>query len=67
MRSLFSFIFSFCFPLVLAFVGLSLTFLLFAAFSAVGALYLWRQLPETRGQSLEEIADYWRFRSGEKP
>ncbi len=67
MRSLFSFIFSFCFPLVLAFLGLSLTFLFFAAFSAVGALYLWRQLPETRGQSLEQIADYWRLRSGEKP
>jgi sugar porter (SP) family MFS transporter len=65
-RSLFSLIFSFCFPLVLALLGLSLTFLIFATISAAGAFYLRRELPETRGQSLEQIADYWRFRSGKK-
>ena len=67
MRSLFGFVFSLFFPLALAFLGLSLTFLLFATIGAAGAFYLWRQLPETRGKSLEEIADYWRLRSGAQP
>jgi major inositol transporter-like SP family MFS transporter len=64
MRSIFRFVFSLIFPSVLAFLGLNLTFLLFTAFCAAGALYLWRQLPETKGMSLEEIGDYWCQKSG---
>ena len=63
MRSIFRFVFSLSFPSVLAFLGLSLTFLLFAFFCAAGLFYFWRRLPETKGKSLEEIRDYWRFNS----
>jgi MFS family permease len=63
MRSIFRFVFSLIFPSVLAFLGLSLTFLLFAFFCAAGLLYFWRRLPETKGKSLEEIGDYWRVNS----
>jgi sugar porter (SP) family MFS transporter len=63
MRSIFRFIFSLIFPSVLAFLGLSLTFLLFAFFCAAGLFYFWRHLPETKGKSLEEIGHYWRFKS----
>jgi sugar porter (SP) family MFS transporter len=63
MRSIFRFVFSLTFPSVLAFLGLSLTFLLFAFFCAAGLFYFWRRLPETKGKSLEEIGDYWRVNS----
>jgi len=65
MRSIFRFVFSLGFPSVLAFLGLSLTFLLFALFCAAGLLYFWLRLPETKGKSLEEIGDYWRLNSGQ--
>jgi len=63
MRSVFRFVFSLIFPSVLAFLGLSLTFLLFALCCAAGLFYFWRRLPETKGKSLEEIGDYWRLNS----
>jgi hypothetical protein len=67
MRSFFRFIFSLIFPSLLAFLGLNLALLLFAIFCAAGAFYLWRRLPETKEKSLEQIADYWRFKSVEQP
>jgi sugar porter (SP) family MFS transporter len=63
MRSIFRFVFSLIFPSVLAFLGLSLTFLLFTFFCAAGLFYFWRRLPETKGKSLEEIGSYWRVKS----
>jgi sugar porter (SP) family MFS transporter len=66
MRSFFRFVFSLIFPLGLALLGLNLALLLFAAFCVAGALYLWRRLPETKEMSLEQIADYWRFKSGKQ-
>lgn len=66
MRSLFAFTFSLFFPMVLAALGMSLTFMAFMIISAAGAFYLWRQLPETKGKSLEEIADYWSVKAGSR-
>ena len=66
MRSCFRFVFSLIFPSVLTFLGLNLALLLFATFCAGGALYLWRQLPETREKSLEQIGDYWRLKLGKQ-
>jgi hypothetical protein len=33
----------------------------FALLCAAGLFYFCRRLPETKGKSLEEIAEYWRF------
>ncbi|KXO94823.1 transporter [Tsukamurella pulmonis] len=47
------------FPSFLEAVGTT-SFLLFAVLSLLGAAYVWRFVPETRGKSLEEIEEYWR-------
>jgi SP family galactose:H+ symporter-like MFS transporter len=49
------------FPNFLEAVGTK-SFLLFAVLSLLGAAYVWKCVPETRGKSLEEIEDYWRNR-----
>jgi len=59
MRSLFAFVFSLTFPFMLELTGLTVTFLCYALLCIVGAAYLWRVMPETRGRSLEQIAAYW--------
>jgi len=41
-------------------VGESATFGLFAFFCAAGGLWIWRQVPETGGRSLEQIEALWR-------
>lgn len=38
-------------------IGSSATFWLFAAFSAIAFVWIWRSVPETRGHSLEEIEE----------
>jgi len=40
-------------------IGEPLTFGLFAACCVAGALWVWRNVPETRGKSLEEIEAFW--------
>jgi sugar porter (SP) family MFS transporter len=59
MRSIFAIVFSVTFPFLLSFMGLTITLLSYAVISVLGALYLWRALPETKGRSLEEIGEYW--------
>ncbi|MGE2726276.1 sugar porter family MFS transporter [Mycolicibacterium pulveris] len=62
MRSIFAIVFTLTFPLLLDFPGLTVTLVAYAAISVVGALYLMRALPETKGRSLEEIGAYWKNR-----
>ncbi|BBY81023.1 sugar porter family MFS transporter [Mycolicibacterium pulveris] len=62
MRSVFAIVFTLTFPLLLDFPGLTVTLVAYAAISIVGALYLMRALPETKGRSLEEIGAYWESR-----
>jgi sugar porter (SP) family MFS transporter len=66
MRSLFAIVFSVTFPFLLGHIGLSVTLLSYAVISVLGALYLWRALPETKGRSLEEIGEYWHHRAARR-
>ena len=40
-------------------IGTSLTFFLFAAFSVIAYVWVWRTVPETKGLSLEQIQLLW--------
>lgn len=62
-RSLFAIVFTLTFPLLLDVPGLTVTLLGYAVISIVGALYLLRALPETKGRSLEDIGEYWNRRA----
>jgi sugar porter (SP) family MFS transporter len=66
MRSIFAIVFSLTFPFLLSLMGLSLTLMSYAAISIIGAIYLWRALPETKGKSLEEIGEYWQDREARR-
>lgn len=59
MRSVFAIVFTLTFPLLLDAPGLTITVLGYAVISIVGAIYLLRTLPETKGRSLEDIGDHW--------
>jgi major inositol transporter-like SP family MFS transporter len=48
------------FPVLLKGVGLSGTFFLFALFAISGILFVAKNLPETRGLSLEQIEDIFK-------
>jgi MFS transporter, SP family, galactose:H+ symporter len=41
-------------------IGNTLTFWLFAAFCAIGWIWIYRAVPETKGRSLEEIEQIWK-------
>ncbi len=49
------FILTYTFPLLNARLGAAGTFWLYAAICMAGGLFIWRKLPETKGQSLEKI------------
>jgi SP family galactose:H+ symporter-like MFS transporter len=40
-------------------IGTSATFYLFAGFSVVAYVWVFRRVPETKGRSLEEIQQLW--------
>jgi major inositol transporter-like SP family MFS transporter len=48
------------FPTLLSTIGLSGTFFLFAAFGFIGIIFVAKNLPETRGLSLEQIEDHFK-------
>ncbi|MCF8033465.1 MAG: sugar porter family MFS transporter [Desulfarculaceae bacterium] len=62
-NSIFSFIFALIFPIFFSSLGSVLTFWIFGAITAAGALICWKYLPETKGCTLEEIESSW---SGKK-
>jgi MFS family permease len=63
MHGVFAIIFTLTFPLLLDGLGLAIPLLGYAVISVVGALYLIRTLPETKGKSLEEITAFWNKRA----
>jgi MFS transporter, SP family, major inositol transporter len=55
-----NFLIGLSFPIMLDKVGLSGTFLAFAAIGIVSLIFIFKYLPETKGRSLEEIEEYFR-------
>jgi major inositol transporter-like SP family MFS transporter len=53
-----NFLISLFFPILLAWVGLSATFFIFAAVGVFGGIFVIKWVPETRGRSLEQIEHY---------
>lgn len=54
------FILTYTFPILNEHLGASGTFWLYAAICAVGAVFIWIKLPETKGKSLEQIENDWK-------
>lgn len=57
LNSVVSFIVQLTFPLELAKLGTSMTFLIYGIFGLIGLLLILRILPETKGKSLEELEE----------
>ncbi|AQY51886.1 hypothetical protein PWEIH_03081 [Listeria weihenstephanensis FSL R9-0317] len=55
-----NFLVGFSFPILLANVGLSVTFFMFAVLGVFAILFVKKYLPETKGHSLEQIEYYFR-------
>jgi predicted MFS family arabinose efflux permease len=45
------------FPWELATLGNSMTFLIYGVFAAIGLIFVWRVVPETKNKSLEELEE----------
>ena len=56
----FNFLVVFSFPILLAGIGLGGVFTIFAVMCALGLIFAWRLVPETRGISLERIEHHLR-------
>ncbi|HEY0205920.1 MAG TPA: sugar porter family MFS transporter [Acetobacteraceae bacterium] len=54
-----AFLVSQCFLSIIGAIGNSLTFWLFALFCGVGWIWIYHAVPETKGQSLEQIQQLW--------
>ncbi len=55
-----AFVVSRCFPSLVGAIGSSMTFWLFAAFCAIGWIWIYYRMPETSGRSLEQIQQLWK-------
>ena len=55
-----AFLVSQCFLSIIGLIGNSLTFWLFALFCGLGWVWIYRAVPETKGQSLEQIQQLWK-------
>lgn len=63
MHGVFAIVFTLTFPILLQGIGLAITLIVYAGIGILGALYLARALPETKGKSLEEITAFWTRRA----
>jgi SP family galactose:H+ symporter-like MFS transporter len=50
---------TFTFPLMIAAIGPSATFWIYAAIGVIGFFFCWSLVPETKGRTLEEIEKEW--------
>ncbi len=55
-----AFLVSQCFLSLVGTIGSSMTFWLFAAFCVIGWVWIYYRVPETKGQSLEQIQQLWK-------
>ena len=55
-----AFLVSQCFLSLVGTIGTSMTFWMFAAFCVIGWVWIYYRVPETRGQSLEQIQQLWK-------
>ena len=53
------FVLTYTFPLLNAKVGPAFTFWLYACICALGFLFVWRKVPETKGKTLEQLESSW--------
>ena len=53
------------FPSLVAGIGISYTFFLFAVIGALSFLFIWTMVPETRGRTLEQLEEDFREKFGE--
>ena len=56
---------AFVFPWYVASLGMHAGFFTFAAICCLATLFFWKLVPETKGQSLEQIEEHW-LRGGER-
>ena len=59
-----NFLVSLTFPLLRASLGSALTFTVYAILGMIAIAFVARRVPETRGKTLEEIAESWRTSQG---
>ncbi|MCU1406964.1 MAG: transporter, partial [Glaciihabitans sp.] len=52
-----NFVVSLCFPILVAGIGISSTFFIFAALNALALVFCFTQVPETNGRSLEQLEE----------
>ncbi|MDR6637309.1 sugar porter family MFS transporter [Paenarthrobacter nitroguajacolicus] len=62
---MFNFLVGFFFPQMVAWMGVSATFLVFVALQLVAIAWVKRAMPETKGKSLEELEEF--FKAGSRP
>ncbi|WP_284985964.1 sugar porter family MFS transporter [Arthrobacter sp. fls2-241-R2A-172] len=62
---MFNFLVGFFFPQMVAWMGVSATFLVFVALQLVAIGWVKRAMPETKGKSLEELEEF--FKAGSRP
>ncbi len=62
---MFNFLVGFFFPQMVAWMGVSATFLVFVALQLVAIGWVKRSMPETKGKSLEELEEF--FKAGSRP
>ncbi|WOH19693.1 sugar porter family MFS transporter [Paenarthrobacter sp. GOM3] len=62
---MFNFLVGFFFPQMVAWMGVSATFLVFVALQLVAIGWVKRSMPETKGKSLEELEEF--FKAGARP